>query len=41
MAQSPQTAVYRPQMSPMNMMSKILSFKDSSLKRYYIFRLCQ
>ncbi len=25
MAQSPQASVYRPQMSPMNMMSKIIS----------------
>jgi hypothetical protein len=27
MVQSPQTGVYRPQMSPMNMMSKIFSSK--------------
>jgi hypothetical protein len=44
MAQSPQASVYRPQMSPMNMMSKILFLKtDQTFIGYLkmsIFRLC-
>lgn len=38
MAQSPQPGVYRPQMSPMNMMGKTLVFKEEAfhhLKRLF------
>jgi hypothetical protein len=34
MAQSPQSSLYRPQMSPMNMMSKRSSFKCQQEKLF-------